>query len=126
MRGQFVRFAMAGAVGFLADIGVLFLALAAGFGYFSGRLASFLAAVWLTWRINRRFTFAASGGGWREWWRYLAAMSGGGCVNYAVYSLAVIALERTPWLPVYAVALGSAAGMAFNFVTAKHWVFKHG
>lgn len=127
MRRQLLRFAVAGVAGFVADAGVLWLALHLGCGYFAGRAISFLAAVWVTWQINRRFTFTggSSGSAWREWWRYLTAMSAGGCVNYLAYSAVVLEMPRTAWLPFLGVAAGSLAGLAVNFVSARWWVFRH-
>lgn len=125
MRRQLLFFAGAGIAGLMVDTGVLYLALDAGLGYFAGRAVSFLCAVWVTWQLNRRLTFSPRPGEsvWQEWWRYLAAMSGGGAVNYTAYSLIVIALEGRPLLPLFAVAAGSLAGMTVNFITAKWWVF---
>ncbi|CAG9264721.1 GtrA family protein [Paraburkholderia unamae] len=127
MRTQVLRFAVAGTVGFLVDAGVLWLALRLGSGYFVGRAASFLAAVWVTWQINRRFTFAThrSGSVWHEWWRYLAAMSAGGCVNYAAYCAVVLLLPRAGFVPFLGVAAGSVAGLGVNFASARWWVFRH-
>lgn len=126
MQRQLVRFVFVGGFGFLVDTAVLYLMLWLGLGYFAGRAVSFLCAVFATWQLNRRFTFASSPSGsvWKEWGRYLAAMSVGGCVNYAAYSGVVSMLPSSPWLPVLAVAAGSIAGLAVNFATAKWWVFK--
>ena len=127
MRQQIARFLVAGAVGFIVDAGVLYLGLLVGLGYFAGRALSFLCAVWTTWKINRHYTFASTrrtSSVWTEWWRYLVAMSAGGSINYAVYSCVVIFVRATVWLPVCAIALGSVAGLAVNFVSAKWWVFK--
>jgi putative flippase GtrA len=127
MRAQILRFALAGVVGFIVDAGILWLALRLGFGYLAGRAVSFLAAVWATWQLNRRFTFAGSptGSPWREWWRYLAAMSAGGCVNYVTYCAVVLSLPRSAFLPYLGVAAGSLAGLAVNFASARWWVFRH-
>lgn len=124
-RAELLRFAFAGVAGLLVDVGVLYLALGAGCGYYTGRALSFLAAVYVTWRINRRYTFAAgaAASAWREWWRYLGAMLGGGLVNYAAYSALVALLPSHPLLPLCAVAAGSLAGMAINFIGAKYFVF---
>jgi len=124
---QVLRFAGVGVIGFVVDAGVLWLGLQLGLGYLTGRAASFLAAVWATWQLNRRFTFAGarSSGTWREWWRYLAAMSVGGSVNYCVYSLAILTLPHTVLLPFICVAVGSFAALAVNFASARWWVFRH-
>lgn len=126
MKHELIRFAIAGAVGFAVDAGILYMALALGAGYFCGRCASFISAVWVTWQINRQFTFTPSAhrSQWKEWWHYLLAMLGGGVVNYATYSAAILALPKTATLPMYAVAIGSLAGMTVNFLSAKLWIFK--
>lgn len=126
MLSQFARFAVAGTVGFLVDAGILALGMAFGLGYFVGRAVSFLCAVFVTWQINRRFSFRShQRATWLEWWRYLAAASLGGLVNYLAYTVVVLNVDPRPWLPTAAVAVGSIAGMAVNFATAKWWVFKH-
>jgi putative flippase GtrA len=121
---QLGSFALAGALGFAVDVAVLYGALALGAGWIGGRLLSFVAAAYSTWRFNRRFTFAATASPWREWWRYLASMTGGMLVNFLVYSLALSLLPAAWWAPGFAVGCGSAAGLAVNFASAKLFVFK--
>ncbi|MES2262030.1 MAG: GtrA family protein [Pseudomonadota bacterium] len=126
LRTEMVRFAIAGVAGLLVDIAVLYGAQALGTGWYLGRVLSFLAAVYVTWRINRRYTFQsrAAGSTWQEWWRYLSAMAGGGAVNYAAYSAVLLALPAARWVPLFAVAAGSVAGMGVNFLSARYFVFK--
>lgn len=126
MKREILRFAVAGVIGFVVDTAVLYGMLALGAGYFVGRCFSFVAAVWATWQINRRYTFVVGPNKslWAEWWQYLFAMMGGGAVNYAAYAVAVVLLPKSSLLPVYAVAVGSIAGMTINFLSAKLWVFK--
>jgi len=123
---QFAAFAIAGATGFLVDSAVLYGAMALGAGQYLGRLLSFLCAVFVTWRINRRITFqpGANESAWHEWWRYLTAMSAGGVVNLISYTAAVSKLPSVAWAPLLAVALGTGAGLVFNFLSAKFWVFR--
>jgi len=121
---QFGRFAVAGALGFLVDVAVLYGALALGAGWVGGRLLSFLAAATLTWRLNRRHTFTATASPWREWLRYLASMAGGMLVNFLAYSALLAILPSAWWAPGLAVACGSAAGLGVNFASAKFFVFK--
>ncbi|CAB3776793.1 GtrA family protein [Pararobbsia alpina] len=126
MQRQLVCFGIAGVAGFLIDAGVLYLALWIGCGFFAGRAVSFLCAVWVTWRINRRYAFAAdrSESVWSEWWKYLAAMSAGGTVNYVAYGAIVFSLQGRAYLPIVSVAIGSVAGMVVNYMTARLWVFR--
>lgn len=122
--GQLLRFGASGVAGLVADMGALYLALALGSGYYLGRLVSFLFAVWVTWRLNRRFTFRATESAWHEWWRYLTVMLGGGAINLAAYTLLLQFLPEAYWAPAACVAAGSLAGMSFNFISAKRFVFR--
>lgn len=122
--GQFARFAVIGALGFVVDVAVLYGALTLGAGWIAGRALSFLAAASFTWAVNRRYTFSATASRWREWGRYLASMAAGMLVNFLVYALVLWLLPAAWWTPGLAVACGSAAGLGVNFVSAKLFVFK--
>jgi putative flippase GtrA len=121
---QFLRFGINGVAGAGADMGALYLALALGSGPYLGRLLSFLFAVWVTWRLNRRFTFRATESVWREWWRYLTVMLGGGVINLGTYMVLLQFLPEALWAPAVGVGVGSLAGMTFNFISAKYFVFR--
>jgi putative flippase GtrA len=124
-----LRFGCVGVVGLLADVAILYLALALGLGFYAGRVVSFLGAVFVTWQLNRRYVFHAARSAmspWREWWTYLASMMGGGAFNYAGYSALIAFGPRGPLLPMLAVAAGSLAGMTVNFLSAKFLVFGRG
>ncbi|WP_454824735.1 GtrA family protein [Paraburkholderia xenovorans] len=126
MRTQFLRFAVAGAIGFLVDAGVLYVALAIGLGAYASRAVSFLCAAFTTWQINRRLTFEVerTRSFWREWLRYQTAMSLGGVCNYGTYVVALLFLPKVTIAPLIAVGAGSFAGMFVNFAFAKLWVFR--
>lgn len=122
---QFLSFAVVGAIGFVVDLGVLYL-VAPALGWYGGRVLSFLAAATVTWALNRRFTFAGRHSGAsirREYLRYLLTMLGGALVNYGAYVLTLHWLGG-PLAPALGVALGSGAGLAVNFLTARFLVFK--
>ncbi|WP_244815392.1 GtrA family protein [Caballeronia sp. Lep1P3] len=126
MSRQFLRFVIAGVVGFVVDAGALYLAMKAGAGPYVGRVISFLLAVFATWQINRRYTFdrKTDRSIWREWNEYLLAMAFGGVCNYAAYIVAMHMLPDAPWTPLAGVGVGSIAGMGVNFLSAKLWVFR--
>jgi putative flippase GtrA len=121
---QLGSFALAGALGFVVDVAVLYATLALGAGWAGGRLLSFLAAAGFTWRFNRRYTFTATASPWREWWLYLASMAGGMLINFLVYSVVLSLIAARWWSPAFAVGCGSAAGLVANFASAKLFVFK--
>ncbi|MDQ7249468.1 GtrA family protein [Dongia sedimenti] len=126
--GQILRFGIVGGIGFLVDAGLLHLMLRLGLGYYGGRAVSFLAAASATWILNRSFTFRRETSPARhpagEWLAYLGLMVIGGVVNYGTYALAVELAEPVRRYPVLGVALGSIAGMAINFWSAKTMVFE--
>ena len=123
---QFLRFGIAGIIGFVVDVAVLYLAMAAGANFYLGRGISFLCAVFATWQVTRNFAFTTAGSlsAWQEWWRYLLAMLGGGIVNYVCSAVAVSLLPPGPLVPMLGVAIGSIAGMSINFVSSKLFVFR--
>ncbi len=124
---QLLRFALVGAAGFFVDAGALTLA-TKGFGLdlYSGRVFSYLCAATFTWICNRRFTF--TGIDHRpaavQWLRFLGANALGGAVNYGVYAALVTFSAIGAAYPVIGVAVGSAAGLIFNFAISKFWVFR--
>ena len=123
---QFLRFGVSGGIGFIVDVAVLYLAMAAGANFYWGRGISFLCAVFATWQINRNYAFKPSGAMslWQEWWRYLLAMLGGGVINYVASAITVALLPPSSMAPMIGVAVGSIAGMSVNFISSKLFVFR--
>ena len=120
---QFLSFAVVGAIGFVVDVAVLYL-MAPLLGWYGARVLSFLAAATATWALNRRYTFRRSQASvLREYLGYLLTMLGGAVVNYGAYVL-VLHWASGPWAPAAGVALGSCAGLAVNFLSARYLVFR--
>ena len=128
MGRQFLLFGAIGAVGFLVDAGAYLLAYALGAGLY-GRFFSFLCAATFTWVLNRAFNFKDRSGSMAgQWAKFLLANSAGAIVNLAVFFLAmnfVPPLRDNPQNgSIVAIALGSLAGLVFNFTASKVFVFK--
>lgn len=124
---QFARFAFVGVIGFIVDAVVLYACLkGVGLGLYAGRLVSYLCAATTTWYLNRRMTFAhcdqTSPG--KQWLRFLATNGVGGLVNYGSYSVVVATLPAGTLVPLLGVAVGSIAGLFFNFTASRVFVFK--
>lgn len=120
---QFLRFCAAGVVGLLVDLAVLY-ATAWALGWYGARVLSFTAAASTTWWLNRRFTFQAhTASVWLQYLRYMVSMLGGAALNYAAYA-ATLHWMDLPGKAALGVALGSCAGLASNYFTARHLVFK--
>lgn len=123
---QLFFFAVAGVIGLLVDVAVLY-ALRGAIGPFYGRAVSFFAAVVATWLVNRTLTFRDRRSGLtrrREFTAYFTLMLAGGAVNYATYSAMVLTSELVRQHLFLGVAAGSVAGMAVNFLTSRYLLFR--
>ncbi len=126
---QFQRFLAVGALGFIVDFSVLYLAVnAAGLGPFPGRLLSFIVAATVTWKANRHFTFASTeatvpGAAARQWLRYVSTTAIGGAINIGVYQLWLAATNHGNVNLFLAVVAGSAVALLVNFTLSKYVVF---
>ena len=120
-------FFIGGLIGFVVDAGIVqALVSLVHMDPYLGRVISFSCAATVTWIWNRHTTFADARGQHRwhvEWGRWMAAMTGGALVNYAVYALAVYESALVRRVPALGVALGSLVAAAFNFTSAQRWVF---
>ena len=123
-----VFFVIAGVVGFFVDAGVLHVVVTwAGVSVMGGRVVSFLSASFVTWRINRRYTFGSGivrRGSFTEWLNYLWASGIGAVVNYSVFALLIVTCAPVAHSPTLGVAAGSVAGMIVNFTLYKLVVFR--
>lgn len=125
----FFWFGLTGVVGFMVDAGVLhFMVAEWNTNLFVARGCSFTCAATTTWIINRIITFAAPRRRPRrlaaEWTAYFTASVAGGCINYLVFALAVRLFPLLHQIPTLAVALGTLAGMGFNFLMYSRYVFR--
>ena len=124
---QFLAFCIVGTIGFVVDVAILH-ALAPWLGWYGGRVLSFIGAATATWALNRAFTFSAQAAAarysaWQQYWRYMVAMLGGAAVNYLAYTLTLL-WSSAPWAPTLGVAMGSIAGLAVNFISARKVAFR--
>lgn len=124
---QFVRFSLVGVIGFVVDVGVLYLVMQlAGLDPYLGRAVSFLAAASVTWLLNRVYTFRdrSAGPPTGQWARFVLANAVGGGINYGVYAVLLVSSDLFFQAPVLAVAVGSLSGLAFNFTVSRKFVFQ--
>lgn len=125
---QFGAFGVVGVIGFVVDVGVVWLCLRlGGLDPYAARAVSFLVAATTTWALNRAFTFrgARPEAAHRQWAKFLAANAMGGVVNYGVYAALVGGVAFFAAVPEAAVAVGSLSGMGFNFTASRALVFRN-
>lgn len=122
---QIWRFGLVGVVGYLVNAGLV-EAFVLNMGPVRAQSLAFPAAVSVTWWLNRRFTFGASGHApHHEWLRYVLANALGWMVNNGAYLWMIFSVSLAYQHPAIAVAVGSLAGMILNFSTSRLLVFKN-
>lgn len=125
-RGIFVRFLAVGGCGFTIDVLSFQLIFTVGGGLVASRLLSATIAITLTWYLNRRLVFqthAVSAKG-PEYARYLTVQLIGLAVNFGIYFTMLASFPELQSIPVFALAAGATAALAFNFVGARYWAFR--
>jgi putative flippase GtrA len=124
MLQQLGLFTLVGAAGFLIDAGILLLlANVFGVNIYVARLLSWPAVATFTWLLNRTLTFRDRDTALlRQWLTFLAANTGGGLINICLSS----ALIAAHVAPIPAIACGSLAGLLWNFLSSRGFVFRRG
>jgi putative flippase GtrA len=121
LRRQILRYGLVGGLGFLIDAGLLYALAAWGANLYGARVASFAAAVTVTWALNRSWTFGHSNraGAGRSYVGYIVVQVIGSLANFVIYAGALNILPPTPGNAVLALACGSAVGLIVNFTGAR-------
>lgn len=122
MTREIRNFAIIGGIGFAIEVVVLTtLTLYAGWTPLHARIPSFLLAVLMTWRLNRRHTFAGRGLQRRliEAFLYIGIQVCGALINVAIFGLCLHMAPRLAAVPVLPLAIGAAAGFGFNFTASN-------
>lgn len=126
MAAEFFRFGVVGTAGFVVDSAVLIAALALGSGPWLGRLISYVAAATATYLLNRAWTFrgAERGAPMRQWALFLVINLAGFACNYGTYAALIANSALVARHPVLGVAAGSLAGLIWNFMLVRRYVFR--
>lgn len=100
--------------------------MALGLGLRLGRVVSYIAAVTVTWMLNRRFTFRGPSrfGVFAEWLRFAASQLGGASINLGLYYLLIHTSALVVAHPVLGVAAGSLSGLSINYIVARLYIFR--
>jgi putative flippase GtrA len=120
------RFVLIGGIGFVVDAGILTaLTRVAGWEPWHARLLSFPAAVFVTWWLNRQFTFAGRGLERRsvEALFYLGIQVIGAAINLAVFGACLAHWPELRSVPAVPLAAGAVVGLAFNFGVSNYVLY---
>lgn len=120
---QLLAYCLVGGCGFLVEASLI-ATLQYGFQWSAlpCRAVSFPAAVLVTWWLNHRFTFD-SRGGWTELMRYLCTQGVGLFTNLVAYAVVIRLIPEFDREALIPLVIGSALGLAVNFLLAKSLVF---
>lgn len=123
LKTRIVRFVLVGGLGFLADAGTLLLLISGGIGPFVARVVSILFAMFVTWRLNRAFTFGASSGSQiSEAGRYFTVAASVAALNYLLYAGLLVVVPACP--PVLATAIATIVCTLVSFAGYGKFAFR--
>ncbi len=123
---EFFKFGVVGFLGFLVDLAMLYFGkYALGLSSVWAGLFSFPFAVTATWIGNRLYTFqdAPPMPAAKQWAKFTFVCAIGFVLNRGTYSFLVLTFPLVDRHPFIGVLAGTAAGMFFNFFTARRHVF---
>lgn len=122
---QFLNFAIVGTIGFCVDATVLLIFVnILFFEIYIARIISFIIAVFVTWILNRVFTFGKSKySKKREYSYYFIVQSIGAILNYIIFIALVKSVEFFEEYLIVPLGIASIIAMFFNFVVMKKRVF---
>lgn len=119
-------FLVAGSAGFCTDVAIVWLLIRHGINALAAQALAFSCAVVITWLINRRYTFRAHVRPdiFTEFIHYLGANIVGAIVTNGLYTILVLNSTTFFAQPELAVVVGAIAGLVFNFISMKLFVFR--
>ncbi len=122
---HFSQFAAVGFLGTLVNLAALTAYDAAGVPLQAALALAIFTAMLFNFVLNRQITFAESRGGsaLKQLGAFIAACSVGAAVNWAVAMGAIRAWPALERLPQAAAVLGILAGLTFNYLASRYWVF---
>lgn len=119
---QFIKFGIIGSIGFIVDASILlFLVELLELNIPFSRFISFLFAVFVTWFLNKNFTFSKNEKikKKKEYTLYLLIQSIGASLNYLIFILLINVSELFKENLLLPLAIASVIAMFFNFFTLK-------
>lgn len=119
----FAKFLLVGGVGYLVDVGLTYLFMHLVANPYVARVPAVLAAMMVTWAINRTFTYrSAARASWRQLLRYMTVASAVAALNFLLYS----ALVYMGSPPVLAITFATAVQAILSFFLYKFLIFNGG
>ncbi len=121
MSAEFLRFVFVGVVGFVVDGGGTWLLVHLGLPPVGARIGPLLAAIVVTWLLNRSLTFKVEKPKSRtELMRYAAVALSSAFINFVLYSGLVLLGVH----PLIAVAVATLVLLLYSFFAYRRVVFR--
>lgn len=124
---QFIKFGVVGTAGFIVDASILLVCSSIfEFDIPSSRLISFLCAVFVTWILNRNFTFSKQEElkKKKEYTLYLIIQIIGALINYSIFITLINMEQFFKEYLIIPLAIASIVAMFFNFFISKKFIYK--
>ncbi|TLP39621.1 GtrA family protein [Arcobacter arenosus] len=124
---QIIKFGIIGTIGFCVDASVLVIGVNLFlFSIESSRLISFLCAVFVTWLLNRTFTFSRNQAfsKRKEYILYLIIQSIGAFLNYGIFMMLIYLNGFFEKYLIVSLGISALVAMFFNFFMLRRFVFK--
>jgi len=122
---DFIRFGIVGTLGFCWDTGTVY-SLRGPVGLYVAGTAGFLVAATANWGLNRIWTFRhqTHGAAHRQWAKFMLANLLGFFLNRGTFFTLITISPLCHAQPVLPIIAGSAAGLVFNYLLSKRFVFR--
>lgn len=125
---RLIKFAIVGTIGFIVDASILlFFVHIINLSIEFSRIISFISAVFITWLINRSFTFAKNTdfNKKKEYGLYFVLQTIGALINYVIFIILV--RKYTFFEENLIIPLGIAAiiAMFFNYFSIKKLIYNN-
>jgi putative flippase GtrA len=98
---------------------------------FSSRAVSFTCATFVTWLLNRKFTFRSRAfppprANTREYSLYLVVQVAGATLNFGIFGALLVLWPVLRQVPVIPLSGGAVVALFFNFAMLRRYVFRDG
>ncbi|PIR23521.1 MAG: hypothetical protein COV44_02385 [Deltaproteobacteria bacterium CG11_big_fil_rev_8_21_14_0_20_45_16] len=122
----FIQFGIVGFTGTIVNVAVLSffqwlgvsLSIAVGAGIYVSMTTNFILNRWIT------FSYAKAKNLWRQYLGFVLASSLGALINYGAAMYLIVSFPFMEKWPQLAAVGGVLAGMFFNFLANRFWVFR--
>ena len=120
-----LRFGVVGVIGLMVDTTTVY-SLRAPLGLYAAGVCGFMVAATANWAMNRLWTFRhrVHAAAHKQWLRYLGANLIGFVVNRGLFFVLITISPVCHAQPILAIAAGALAGLLFNFLLSRKFVFQ--